>query len=194
MTQRRRPGRCHRVRREAAGSLAGSLTHAALLISPVPFASAADLVAELDLISRRATAATVIRCTLRPSEFDGPGGQMLLATLAGESVGCVGLRRINAETAELKRMYVRPGFRGPGIARALLAACEQAGDGSRLCSSCGSRPGTLQPEAVALYLSAGYEPVAAVRAVRQREPVGSSRPSPSNSAASRCDTAAKGSH
>ncbi len=83
---------------------------------------------------------------------------MLLATLDGEPVGCVGLRRVNADTAELKRMYVRPGLRRKGIARALLAACEQA------ARELGYRylwleTGTLQPEAVALYLSAGYEPV-----------------------------------
>jgi putative acetyltransferase len=32
---------------------------------------------------------------------------------------------VTAETAELKRMYVRPVHPGQGIARALLAACEQ---------------------------------------------------------------------
>ena len=93
-------------------------------------------------------------------EFDGPGGQMLVATLAGEQVASVGLRRINAEAAELKRMYVRPNFRGRGIARALLAACEQTARELGY-TQLWLETGTLQPEAVALYLSAGYEPVAA---------------------------------
>jgi GNAT superfamily N-acetyltransferase len=91
-------------------------------------------------------------------EFDGPGGQMLLATLGAEQVGCVGLRRVSAETAELKRMYVRPERRGQGIARALLAACEQAARDLGYVQLW-LETGTLQPEAVALYLSAGYEPV-----------------------------------
>jgi len=83
---------------------------------------------------------------------------MLLATARGEQVGCVGLRRIDDQTAELKRMFVRPGARRLGVARALLTACEQA------ALDLGYRElwletGTLQPEAVALYRSAGYEPV-----------------------------------
>jgi GNAT superfamily N-acetyltransferase len=91
-------------------------------------------------------------------EFDGPGGQMLVATLAGEQVGSVGLRRVAADTAELKRMYVRPQYRGMGIARALLAACEQTARELGYVHLW-LETGTLQPEAVALYLSAGYEPV-----------------------------------
>ena len=91
-------------------------------------------------------------------EFDGPGGQMLVATLAGEQVGSVGLRRVNAETAELKRMYVRPQNRGQGIARALLGACEQTARELGY-AQLWLETGSLQPEAIALYLSAGYEPV-----------------------------------
>jgi GNAT superfamily N-acetyltransferase len=91
-------------------------------------------------------------------EFDGPGGQMLLATLGDAPVGCVGLRRVTADTAELKRMYVRPAYRGQGIARALLAACEQTARELGY-AQLWLETGTLQPEAVALYLSAGYEPV-----------------------------------
>jgi GNAT superfamily N-acetyltransferase len=91
-------------------------------------------------------------------EFDGPGGQMLLATLDGAPVGCVGLRRVDDLTAELKRMYVRPGLRRKGIARALLAACEQAARDLGY-QDLWLETGSLQPEAVALYLSAGYEPV-----------------------------------
>ena len=95
-----------------------------------------------------------------PEEFDGPGGQMLLATLAGAPVGCVGLRRINQRTAELKRMYVRPDARGRGIARALLAASERAAE-SLGYAQIWLETGTMQPEAVSLYLTSGYEPVAA---------------------------------
>jgi GNAT superfamily N-acetyltransferase len=129
-----------------------------LHIAWVAYAAAAGLIAELDadLGVRYGGGGDPVHAPA--AEFDGPGGQMLLATLAGAAVGCVGLRRVSPDTAELKRMYVRPGLRRQGIARALLAACEQA------ASQLGYlrlwlETGTLQPEAVALYRSSGYQPV-----------------------------------
>ena len=129
-----------------------------LRIAPVPFAAAADLVAELDadLEARYGSGGDPVHAPAE--EFDGPGGQMLLASVDGELVGCVGIRRIDDATAELKRMYVRPHARGRGIARELLAACEvQASElgYARLWLETGS----MQPEAVTLYLTSGYEPI-----------------------------------
>jgi GNAT superfamily N-acetyltransferase len=131
-----------------------------LKIVPVPFSEAATLVAELDadLTERYGGDGDPVHAPAE--EFDGPGGQMLLASLGTEPVGCVGLRRVTADTAELKRMYVRPAFRGQGIARALLAACEQRARALGY-AQLWLETGTLQPEAVALYLSTGYEPVSA---------------------------------
>jgi GNAT superfamily N-acetyltransferase len=129
-----------------------------LAIKPVPYADAAMLVAELDtdLTVRYGGDGNPVHAPAQ--EFDGPGGQMLVATLAGEQVGSVGLRRVSADTAELKRMFVRPAYRGRGIARALLAACEQTARELGY-TQLWLETGSLQPEAVALYLSAGYEPV-----------------------------------
>ncbi len=133
--------------------MAGSLT-----ISPVPFALAAELVDELDadLAVRYGSGGDPVHAPA--AEFDGPGGQMLLATLDGEPVGCVGLRRIDARAAELKRMYVRPDARGRGIARALLAACEREAQALGY-EQMWLETGTMQPEAVTLYLTSGYEPI-----------------------------------
>jgi putative acetyltransferase len=54
-----------------------------------------------------------------PGAYSPPAGALLLADLAGQVVGCVGLRPLEQATAELKRLYVRVGARGRGIARAL---------------------------------------------------------------------------
>jgi GNAT superfamily N-acetyltransferase len=56
-----------------------------------------------------------------------PYEALLVASLDGEAVGCVALRRLDRETCEMKRMFVRPAARGTGAGRALaLASLERA--------------------------------------------------------------------
>jgi GNAT superfamily N-acetyltransferase len=53
-------------------------------------------------------------------------GVLLLARHADESVGCVGVQPMSVgHTAEVKRLYVRPGARRRGVARALMAAAHE---------------------------------------------------------------------
>jgi putative acetyltransferase len=50
----------------------------------------------------------------------GPSqGGILLLTVEGRPAGCVAVRRFEKDTAELKRMYVRPAYRGQGYGRRL---------------------------------------------------------------------------
>jgi GNAT superfamily N-acetyltransferase len=169
-----------------------------LNVWPVPFARAAELVGELDadLAVRYGGGGDPVHAPAQ--EFDGPGGQMLLATVDGEPVGCVGLRRIDDQTAELKRMYVRPHARGRGIARELLAACER--EALELgYAQLWLETGTMQPEAVTLYLSSGYEPIPAFgQYAGQSLSIHLGRalsPSPrANADVSRCDSSQCGSH
>jgi GNAT superfamily N-acetyltransferase len=92
-----------------------------------------------------------------PGQFSPPLGLFLVAYVDDVPAACGGWR-VHERDVELKRMYVRPGFRGRGLARAVLAELERTAAGAgyaRLILETGSR----QPEAIALYLSAGYTPV-----------------------------------
>jgi len=55
-----------------------------------------------------------------PGKFAPPGGCLLLARTEGLPVGCAALRRFDETRGEMKRMYVRPQFRGRGIGEALV--------------------------------------------------------------------------
>ncbi|MCX6595217.1 MAG: GNAT family N-acetyltransferase [Acidobacteria bacterium] len=64
-----------------------------------------------------------------PGEYAPPGGALFVAREdeTGPPVGCAGLRRLAADTVELKRLFVRPEFHGRGLGKQLLtAAIEQA--------------------------------------------------------------------
>jgi GNAT superfamily N-acetyltransferase len=95
-----------------------------------------------------------------PQELTPPHGAFLLAWLDGAAVGCGGVRRLDADTAEIKRMWVHPGARGRGIGRGLLLALEQA------AAALGAHALRLDTaadlaEALSLYNAAGYREIAA---------------------------------
>ena len=70
-----------------------------------------------------------------PGEYTPPRGALLLASVDGKLAGCCGLRPMDAadypNAAEMKRLYVRPAFRGLGLGRrladAVLDAARQTG-------------------------------------------------------------------
>jgi GNAT superfamily N-acetyltransferase len=51
-----------------------------------------------------------------------PHGRLLLATEGSRTAGIACLKRLRRDIGEIKRMYVRPEFRGKGVGRALLEA------------------------------------------------------------------------
>ena len=49
-----------------------------------------------------------------------PDGRLYIAWCDGQPAGCIALRRLDDTTCELKRLYVRPAFRGRGIAGVMM--------------------------------------------------------------------------
>ena len=83
-------------------------------------------------------------------------GVFLVAWLDDEPAGCGALRRLGDDQGEIKRMYVVPGVRRRGVGRALLQALE--GEARSLgIEALILETGERQPEAIALYRSAGFE-------------------------------------
>lgn len=103
---------------------------------------------------------------LDPRMFDPPQGAFFVGYLVGTPVAMGGWRFRADVTAfdrsavtEIKRMYVAPRARRGGLARQVLAHLEGTarGAGSAVMVL---ETGIEQPEAIALYLSSGYSPVA----------------------------------
>lgn len=53
-------------------------------------------------------------------KYGPPKGRLYLATVEGEVAGCIALKYVDEKTCELKRLYVKPEFRGNQIAEALV--------------------------------------------------------------------------
>ena len=88
-------------------------------------------------------------------ELSPPTGLFLVAYVDDEPVGCGGIKRLSDEAAELKRLYVAPTVRNQSVARALVAALEDAArDAGHQVVRLDT--GAEQPAAVHLFRSAGY--------------------------------------
>jgi len=94
----------------------------------------------------------------KAEQIEGNGGTFLVARDGDRAVGCGAIRVIEPATAEAKRMYVEPAYRGKGVGRAVLARLEAAAKElgvERLVLE----TGVYQEAAIALYRGAGFTQV-----------------------------------
>ncbi len=93
-----------------------------------------------------------------PGEYSPPEGRLILGYWASNLAGCVALRKIDDATCEMKRLYVRPAFRGKKIGRTLAEMIIRK---ARSIGYARMRLDTLpsMKEAIALYRSLGFRPI-----------------------------------
>lgn len=61
-------------------------------------------------------------------QYGAPEGTLIIVySDEGQAIGCFGIRKLDKEICELKRMYIHPEFRGQGIGNLLMEASIEAG-------------------------------------------------------------------
>ena len=94
-----------------------------------------------------------------PGAYAPPRGRLLLASLHGESAGCIALRELDPATCEMKRLYVRPNCRGKRLGRLLvdgiIAEARSIGYERMRLDTIGS---SMQ-DAIALYRRRGFREI-----------------------------------
>ena len=95
-----------------------------------------------------------------PGDYAPPAGRLWLALVEGQAAGCAALRRLDGDTCEFKRLFVRSQYRGLGLGRQLLARvmAEAKAAGYRQLV-CDTMP--VMADALAMYRRAGFEPTEA---------------------------------
>jgi len=97
-----------------------------------------------------------------PGEYSQANACLLLALESERVAGCVGIIKLSQGTCEMKRLYVRPAFRGKGIGKLLATSI------IREAHKMGYKKMRLDTvpsmkEAIALYRSLGFKEIQAYR-------------------------------
>ncbi len=97
--------------------------------------------------------------TQLPGDYALPGGRLVLAEVGHSPAGCIALKRLEAGVCEMKRLYVKPEFRGLGIG---LKLARHIIDEARFVGYQTMRLDTIagkMESAIALYRSLGFNEI-----------------------------------
>jgi putative acetyltransferase len=90
-----------------------------------------------------------------PGVYAPPEGALLLARIEGCPAGTIALRPLTPSSAEVKRLYLRPKYRGFGLGKRLLEAVFERSHGAFDYLYADTLP--EMKEALSLYLKLGFE-------------------------------------
>lgn len=93
-----------------------------------------------------------------PGDYSPPSGRLLLVEYEKKIAGCIALRKIDNRTCEMKRLYVKPEFRGLKIGKTLA---EKIFEEARIIGYKKMRLDTLPQmlEAINMYKSLGFKEI-----------------------------------
>ncbi|MFN7965004.1 MAG: GNAT family N-acetyltransferase [Acidobacteriota bacterium] len=138
-------------------------------VNVVPAVSASDLALVRELFLEYARSLDFELCFQSfddelaglPGKYEPPSGRLYLATVNGQTAGCIALRQLDAGICEMKRLWVRPDYRRHGVGRALseqlLSDARQIGYRAMRLDTIGA---TMR-NAVGLYRSLGFREIPA---------------------------------
>ncbi|MBV9607943.1 MAG: GNAT family N-acetyltransferase [Acidobacteria bacterium] len=99
---------------------------------------------------------------LLPGDYSPPSGCLLLAYVTDETeraAGCVALHRLEHDICEMKRLYVRPQYRGMGIGRMLANQVIEQARTMRYSRMRLDTVAAVMQQAVGLYRSLGFRDI-----------------------------------
>lgn len=103
-----------------------------------------------------------------PGDYAPPEGRLLLAEYEGQPAGCVALHKLKLQTGEdgiceMKRLYLRPQFRGKGLGRLLAERVIAEARWAEYTSIRLDTVGPVMKDAVAMYRKLGFKEIAPYR-------------------------------